>query len=134
PYERPPLSKAVLSGEKSVEDCSLFSEDYFVERDIDVRFGIGAAGIAREERHVVLSDGSSIPYHRLLIATGSEPRRLDVRGADKDGVFYLRTRTDAERLAAELRPGRRICIVGGGFIGLEAAAAAALHGCRVVVI
>jgi 3-phenylpropionate/trans-cinnamate dioxygenase ferredoxin reductase component len=90
--------------------------------------------IDRRSRTVHLADGERVGYARLLLATGREPRRLPLDGAVAERVLYLRDLTDADRLRQALRPGARIAIVGGGFIGLEVAASAALLGCRPVVI
>jgi 3-phenylpropionate/trans-cinnamate dioxygenase ferredoxin reductase subunit len=134
PYERPPLSKAVLAGEKAVGDCAIFRPGFFAERQIDLRLGVGAREIRAKRQEVVLTDGSVLRYYRLLLATGAEPVRLDVPGTEKRGVGYLRSAHDAEQLAARLGAGRRIVVAGGGFIGLEAAAGAALRGSHETVV
>lgn len=134
PYERPPLSKEFLAGTRAAGDSALYAEDFYAGERIDLRLESTAREIRRDRREVVLADGDVLPYERLLLATGAEPRRLDVPGGDRDGVFYLRDRADSEALAARLGPGKRIAIVGGGFIGLEVAANAIARGCRVTVI
>jgi 3-phenylpropionate/trans-cinnamate dioxygenase ferredoxin reductase subunit len=134
PYERPPLSKAVLLGEKTPADGTILPHDFFARQHVDFRGGAGVTAIDRASRIVVLGDGDVVPYHRVLIATGAEPRRLDIPGTELNGVFYLRSAADAERIAALLTPGRHIVIAGGGFIGLEAAAAAAQRGATVTVV
>ncbi|RVI68446.1 ferredoxin reductase [Sinorhizobium meliloti] len=134
PYERPPLSKAVLKGESEAEDAPLFPADFLAKNDIHVLKGVAAAAIDRPTRQLRLSDGGSIAYHRLLLATGAEPRNLIVPGADLPGSHTLRSADDAARIFPYLRPGAEIVIVGGGLIGLEAAASATVRGCKVTVV
>ncbi len=134
PYERPPLSKEILAGTKKAADCALFASDSFGRHDIDLRTQTTALEIRRERQEVVLSDGKTVAYERLLLATGAEPRRLDLPGDDLDGVHYLRDIADSWALEARLAPGTRLTIIGGGFIGLEVAANATSRGCAVTVI
>jgi 3-phenylpropionate/trans-cinnamate dioxygenase ferredoxin reductase subunit len=134
PYERPPLSKGLLTGEKTAEECLLFAASSYAERGIDFLAGRSVAAIDRGERSVLLSDGARIAYERLLLATGAEPRRLDVPGAALAGVFTLRTIPDSKSLRAHLAPGKRIVIIGGGFIGLEVASNAVALGAHVTVV
>ncbi|CAG4887559.1 NAD(P)/FAD-dependent oxidoreductase [Paraburkholderia saeva] len=134
PYDRPPLSKAVLLGQKTTAQCALFNDAFYRDNRIDLRVDAPVSSIDRAERKVVLGDGRSVSYHRLLIATGAEPRRLAVPGATLAGVHLLRAVPDALSIVDELTPGRRIAIVGAGFIGLEIAATAITRGCEVVVI
>ncbi len=134
PYDRPPLSKAVLLGERTTAQCAFYDDAFYSDQRIDLRVDAGVRQIDRGARKVVLRDGRSIDYQRLLIATGAEPRRLDVPGAQLDGVHLLRTASDANTLAAVLTPGRHIAIVGAGFIGLEVAASAVARGCDVTVV
>ncbi|WP_169708521.1 NAD(P)/FAD-dependent oxidoreductase [Trinickia terrae] len=134
PYDRPPLSKAVLAGQKTIGECALFAEGVFAQHAIDVQLDRRVVEIDRSAHRVVLDDGSTVSYRKLLIATGAEPRQLAVNGALKAGVMTLRTADDARSLAARLSPGQRLAIVGGGFIGLEVAASACGMGCDVTVI
>ncbi|MGF6776262.1 NAD(P)/FAD-dependent oxidoreductase [Paraburkholderia sp. GAS334] len=134
PYDRPPLSKAVLLGQKTTAQCALYDEAFYRDQRIDLRIDACVQHIDRAARQVVLKDGLAVQYHRLLIATGAEPRKLTVPGATLAGVHYLRTVADAALIADELQPGRKIAIVGAGFIGLEIAATAITRGCEVVVI
>jgi 3-phenylpropionate/trans-cinnamate dioxygenase ferredoxin reductase subunit len=134
PYDRPPLSKAVLLGERTTSQCALYDDGFYLDKRIDLRVDAGVQQIDRAARKVILRDGHGVDYHRLLIAMCAEPRRLDVPGATLDGVHMLRTADHANAIAAELSPGRRIAIIGAGFIGLEIAAAAIARGCEVVVI
>ena len=134
PYDRPPLSKAVLLNEKTIGECALYAESHFAQHAIDLRLARQAVTVDRAAREVHLDNGDAIRYSKLLLATGAEPRQLAVNGALKAGVMTLRAACDASRLAVRLSPGQRIAIVGGGFIGLEVAASARRAGCDVTVI
>jgi 3-phenylpropionate/trans-cinnamate dioxygenase ferredoxin reductase component len=134
PYDRPPLSKAVLLGEKTTAQCALYDEAFYRDQHIDLRVDAAVQQIDRAGRKVVLSGGHTVAYQRLLIATGAAPRVLTVPGATLNGVHVLRTAADALGVLEELSPGRKIAIVGAGFIGLEIAATAIARGCEVVVI
>jgi len=134
PYDRPPLSKAVLLGQKTTAQCALYDETFYSEQRIDLRVDASVQQIDRAARKVVLKDGHTVAYQRLLIATGAAPRRLSVPGSTLEGVHVLRTAADASSVVGELLPGRKIAIVGAGFIGLEIAAAAIARGCEVIVI
>ncbi len=134
PYERPPLSKGLLTGDKTLADCSLYSADTYAQRDIRIITGTPALAVRREAHEVVLGSGDLVPYDKLLFATGAEPHRLRVPGNGLDGIHVLRAAADALLLQASLVPGRRIAVVGGGFIGLEVAASAVARGCEVVVV
>jgi 3-phenylpropionate/trans-cinnamate dioxygenase ferredoxin reductase subunit len=134
PYERPPLSKGVLTGAKTMADCALFDAPALERQGIELRAGVHALAIDREGRAIALDDGSRLRYGRLLLATGAEPRRLPVPGVEPDRIRYLRSAADARGLGGVLAPGHRLAIVGGGFIGLEVAASAVARGCVVTVI
>jgi 3-phenylpropionate/trans-cinnamate dioxygenase ferredoxin reductase component len=134
PYDRPPLSKAVLLGEKSAAQCALYDDAFYRDNRIDLRVDTPATAIDRVERRVVLGEGRTVSYRRLLIATGAQPRGLPVPGATLAGVHVLRSVPDALSIVDELQPGQRIAVVGAGFIGLEVAASAIARGCEVVVI
>ena len=134
PYDRPPLSKAVLLGQKTTAQCALYDETFYSGQRIDLRVDAGVQEIDRAARKVVLNDGHTVAYQRLLIATGAAPRRLSVPGSTLEGVHVLRTAADASSVLSELLPGRKIAIVGAGFIGLEIAATAIARGCEVIVI
>lgn len=132
PYERPPLSKGYLTGDRSAADFTFAPTAALEAAGIELRAGCPVAAIDRDGRTVQLADGERIGYARLLLATGRAPRRLPRAGAER--ALYLRDLADADRLRQVLRPGARIAIVGGGFIGLEVAASAVALGCRPVVI
>jgi 3-phenylpropionate/trans-cinnamate dioxygenase ferredoxin reductase component len=132
PYERPPLSKAVLIGERDEPDW-VAEEATYADKDISLRLGTMATRIDRA-RKVVVASRTEYPYDKLLIATGSGSRRLDLPGADLEGLLTLRTVEESLGLRERFIEGARIVIVGAGWIGCEAAAAARLHGANVTVI
>src|SRR5829696_5371553 len=132
PYERPPLSKAVLLGDADEPDW-VKDADYYAANNIGLLSGT-VATVIDPERHVVLAGREEYPYDRLLLATGSTPRRLPVPGADLEGIVTLRTLDDSLALRKRFTDGARIVIVGAGWIGCEAAAAARKHGARVTVL
>ena len=134
PYQRPPLSKAWLKGEAGLDDLLLRPESFYVEQAIDLRLGVTATAIDAAARTVAFSDGTTDTYDVLVLATGSTARRLPVPGGDDPSLLELRTLKDAERLKAVLGPGRRLAVVGGGYVGLEAAASARALGADAVVI
>jgi 3-phenylpropionate/trans-cinnamate dioxygenase ferredoxin reductase subunit len=134
PYERPPLSKDQLLGTNPREDAFVHPTTWYAEHDIDLRIGVRAESIDRAESTITLAGGETIPYDRLLLTTGSSPRRLDVPGSDLDRVFYLRTIADADRLKPTLVAGAHVVVIGAGWIGLEVAAAARTHGADVHII
>lgn len=134
PYERPPLSKQLLAGEIPVEKTFLRPPDFYEKKGIDLRLGVHCDAIDRENRTVALSDGSTLEYDRLALCTGARLRRLTIPGAGLAGVHYIRAIADTENIRAEVREGARVVVVGGGYIGLEAAAALTKIGCRVKVI
>jgi NADPH-dependent 2,4-dienoyl-CoA reductase/sulfur reductase-like enzyme len=134
PYERPPLSKGYLLGKDSRDSIFVHDEGWEAEHDVDLRLGTTVTAIDRAARRVTLADGDTVSYDKLLIATGSSPRRIKVPGADLDGVLYLRNVGDSERLGTAFRAGGRIVIAGSGWIGLETAAAAREFGCEVTIV
>ncbi|WP_020655258.1 NAD(P)/FAD-dependent oxidoreductase [Massilia niastensis] len=134
PYHRPPLSKAFLKGEADQDSLLLRPASWYEEQDITVRSGRKVYAIERDARQVVLAEGSRVPYDYLILATGASARRLAVRGAQLDNILSLRDAGDAARLKAALQPGRRLAIVGGGYIGLEVAASARALGLDVTVL
>ena len=134
PYERPPLSKAYLTGEQTADDFTFAKTAALAAAGIEFRSGCVLKAIDRGHKTVRLEDGERIGYAKLLLATGRKPRRLPLDAGIAERVLYLRDLRDADRLRRELRPGARIAIVGGGFIGLEVAASAVALGCRPVVI
>ncbi|WP_033825019.1 NAD(P)/FAD-dependent oxidoreductase [Kitasatospora sp. MBT63] len=134
PYERPPLSKGYLQGGTEREKIFVHPAEWYAEHGVDLRLGTAATAIDPAARTVTLADGSRLGWSKLLLATGSAPRRIPVPGGDRPEVVYLRRVGDSDRLRAALRPGARIAIVGAGWIGLEAAAAARAAGAEVTVL
>jgi 3-phenylpropionate/trans-cinnamate dioxygenase ferredoxin reductase subunit len=132
PYERPPLSKAVMHAEEHPPVPRIGHTLRFDEWEIAHEIGQRAVAIDQGGRLLKLADGSVIPYAKLLIATGAKPRKLAMAGGD--ALLYLRTFADALVLRSHLEPGRRLAVIGGGFIGLEIAASARQRGCAVTVI
>jgi 3-phenylpropionate/trans-cinnamate dioxygenase ferredoxin reductase subunit len=134
PYQRPPLSKAYLLGEMEEERLYLRPESFYAEHGIDLRLGARAEAIDPVAR-TVTAGGETIPYDHLALATGSTPRRLPAAiGGALAGVYTVRTLADVDAMAPEFSEGRRVLIVGGGYIGLEAAAVAAKRGLRVTLV
>jgi 3-phenylpropionate/trans-cinnamate dioxygenase ferredoxin reductase component len=133
PYERPPLSKGYLAGDTPLDDVFVRPRDWYQEHDVDVLLGTTAREIDLAARTVTL-DAVRVEYDRLLVATGASARRLPFLDASGAPVAYLRTLDDSTRLRRELRPGVRVVIVGGGWIGLEVAASARAAGCEVTVV
>ena len=134
PYQRPPLSKKYLAGSLDRDRLLFRHAAHYAEHDVMLRLGYPVVSIDRLRRRVEIADGSAVEYDALLLATGSHPRLLPLPGAELAGVHYLRTVADVDRLRAELSPGRRAVIIGGGYIGLEVAATCREAGLDVVVL
>jgi 3-phenylpropionate/trans-cinnamate dioxygenase ferredoxin reductase subunit len=134
PYERPPLSKDYLLGKSEIDVAYVHDEGWYAEQKVDLRLGVRATAIDRGRREVVFGDGERVGYDKLLLTTGSVIRRVDTPGADLDGVHYLRRMGDSEQIKAQLSAGRRLVVIGAGWIGLEVAAAARTHGAEVTVV
>ncbi len=133
PYERPPLSKDLLTGEKLAQDCALWSQQAMSDLDI-TRHTARVVSIDPVARSITLANQHTLTYQRLLLATGGKVRTLTIPGGDLPEVMTLRGLDDAAALAKRLVAGHRLLVVGGGFIGLEVAASARKLGCRVDVI
>lgn len=134
PYQRPPLSKAWLKGETDLETLLLRPVEFYADQGIDLRTGVTATAIDRAAKTVTFADGAVETYDVLILAMGSTARRLNIPGADRPELLELRTTVHAERLKAALGWGKRLAVVGGGYVGLEAAASARALGAEVVVI
>jgi 3-phenylpropionate/trans-cinnamate dioxygenase ferredoxin reductase subunit len=134
PYERPPLSKDYLMGKAERDSIYVHPQDWYREHDVDLRLGAAVTGIDRERHEVTLADGSRVAYSRLLLATGSSPRRLPVPGASLPGVHYLRTAGDSDGIRQAFQSAERVVVIGAGWIGLETAAAARTAGAEVAVV
>ena len=133
PYERPPLSKGYLLGKDPRDSAFVHPADWYPEHDVDLRVGVTVA-MVDPAAHLVTFDGGTVGYDKLLLTTGASARRLDIPGAGLGNVRYLRTLPECEALKAAFTAGARVVIVGAGWIGLEAAAAAATAGSSVTVL
>ena len=134
PYERPPLSKEVLLGDAEEASTYLWPEGTLEGQDVELKLGARVARIDRGAKTLEFEGGETLPYDRLMIATGARVRRLDIPGSDLDGVHYLRDIHDTRAIRAGLSAGGRVLVVGGGWIGLEVAAAARKSGAEVTVV
>jgi 3-phenylpropionate/trans-cinnamate dioxygenase ferredoxin reductase subunit len=134
PYERPPLSKGVLLGKDQTDVAQLHDQQWYDDHNIELRLGKTVTAIDPKAHTVAVDDGSQVSYGKLLIATGSRVRRLDVPGGDLPGVHYLRTAEEAQALTDAYAAKPRVVVVGAGWIGLEAASAARERGCEVTVV
>jgi 3-phenylpropionate/trans-cinnamate dioxygenase ferredoxin reductase subunit len=134
PYERPPLSKRYLAGADTRADAQVHDGGYYADHDVELRLGTAAAGLDAEARRVRLASGEELAYDRLLIATGADPRRPPVGGANGERVHVLRSVADADALRAAIADGSRLAIVGAGWIGCEVAATARGLGADVTLI
>ena len=134
PYQRPPLSKAYLLGDMALDRLLLRPESFYAEHQIDLRLNTRVTGIDRTAQTITLND-EVMPYDHLVLATGSDPRRLPASiGGALDGVFVVRDLADVDAMAPHVVAGKRALIVGGGYIGLEAAAVAAKRGLEVTLV
>jgi 3-phenylpropionate/trans-cinnamate dioxygenase ferredoxin reductase subunit len=134
PYERPPLSKDYLRGEVGREKVYVHDESFYSEHDIELRLGTTAVELNASSKELTLGNGDRLSYDRLLLATGSEPRRLAIPGAELDGVLYLRSVHDSDALRERLDRGGAVVVVGAGWIGAEVAASARQRGLEVTII
>jgi 3-phenylpropionate/trans-cinnamate dioxygenase ferredoxin reductase component len=134
PYERPPLSKGYLLGKEEKAKIYVHEEQWYADNAVELLLGRTVTRLDRERHEVHLADGERLRYTKVLLATGATPRRLNVPGANLDGLLYLRRVPDSERLRDTIRGGGRIVVVGAGWIGLETAAAAREYGCEVTVV
>lgn len=134
PYERPPLSKTFLAGEVGLDRLYMRAPGFFAEHAIGLRLGETVEHIDRAAKRVRIAGGAAMSYDWLVIATGGRVRRMTAPGSDLPGVHYLRTIDDVTAYRDRLKPGLRLAIVGGGYIGLEVAAVAAKRGCTVTVL
>jgi 3-phenylpropionate/trans-cinnamate dioxygenase ferredoxin reductase subunit len=134
PYERPPLSKDYLRGEAERATIYVHEEGFYAANEIELRLGRTASELDPDTRELTLDDGERISYDRLLLATGAEPRRLDVPGSELDGVRYLRSVTNSDALRERFDAARSVVVVGGGWIGCEVAASARQLGLEVTIV
>lgn len=134
PYQRPPLSKQYLSGEIGLERVYLRPEKFYADKNISLHTGVTVSSINRDGKFVTTSTGETYSYGKLLIATGSRPRILNIPGSNLEGIHYLRTVADVDAIREAMKTAEKICIVGGGYIGLEVAAVACSAGKQVSVL
>ncbi len=134
PYQRPPLSKQYLSGEQAIERVYLRPQKFYDDKNIDVRTGVTVDQINRTAKTAHTTAGDTIGFDHLIIATGSRARKLSIEGSDLGGIHYLRTVADVDAIRGEMAPGKKLVIVGGGYIGLEVASVAVVAGLEVHVI
>ena len=133
PYDRPPLSKALLAGDKELHEITFRPSDWHDEQGIDLLLGDGASGLDVDRRKLMLQSGAELDYEHLVIATGSRARALP--GSEQyENIHTLRTLDDAVRLRGVLKPGKRLVVLGAGLIGQEVAATAMGHGAEVTLI
>lgn len=133
PYQRPPLSKAYLQGKLERERLFLKPESFYADSRVELILGVAAARIDRTKKLVTLTDGRIVHYEKLLLATGTRVRPILVPNANLKGIYYLRSIADVDALRDAFQPGKKLAIVGGGYIGLEVAAVAVKHGLDVTV-
>jgi 3-phenylpropionate/trans-cinnamate dioxygenase ferredoxin reductase subunit len=135
PYQRPPLSKKYVSGELALERLFIRPLSWYGEQGIDLRLGVRVASLSPINKELMLDDGKTLGFSKLLLATGSRPRRLPAEiGGNLANVFTIRNLADADAISPVLKPGARLLVIGGGYIGLEAAAVAAQKGLQVTIV
>jgi len=134
PYERPPLSKGFLAGRDSEESIRIVPDDFYGAHGIDLRLETEVTGISAAQKRIQLSTGEEVVFEKLILATGSRVRTLDVPGASLAEIFYLRSIDDARRIRARAETAKRVAVVGGGFIGMEVASVLAQKGIQVTMI
>jgi 3-phenylpropionate/trans-cinnamate dioxygenase ferredoxin reductase subunit len=135
PYQRPPLSKKYLMGEMAFDRLLYRSLDWYSDNNVEIIYPMWVEEIDRANKLVRTQDGSEISYGTLVISTGAEPRKLPENlGGTLNGVLTVRSKADADRLMEEIKPGRKLLVIGGGYIGLEAAAVARQLGLEVCLI
>jgi len=134
PYDRPPLSKEFLRGEKPREALFFDPEQYLRDHGIDLILGVAVKQLDLPNKTAILAKGEPMTFEKALIATGGQPVRLKLRGSDLPGVYYLRTLDDSAAIHAEASPGKRAVFIGAGFIGMEVAASLTQQGVQVTVI
>jgi 3-phenylpropionate/trans-cinnamate dioxygenase ferredoxin reductase component len=134
PYERPPLSKGALKGDEGYDSATVHPEQWYADNDIDLRLGRTVTRLDVSAHQVHVEGQDPLGYDKALLTTGSTVRKVDVPGADADGVHYLRTLEDSQRLKKRFEAKPRVVVVGAGWIGMEVAAAAREHGATVTIV
>lgn len=133
-YDRPPLSKYYLAGEMELPKLLIRPAEFYADNDIDLHTNTTVASIDAEAKQVVTATDEVFDYDKLVIATGSRARRLNLPGSDLEGIFYLRTLDDVDLIRQAMGSGKKLCVIGGGYVGLEVAAVASVAGLDVTVI
>ena len=133
-YDRPPLSKYYLAGEMELPKLLIRPEEFYADNDIDLHTNTRVVSIDADAKQVVTAADEVFDYNKLVIATGSRARRLNLPGSDLEGIFYLRTLDDVDLIRQAMGSGKRLCVIGGGYVGLEVAAVASVAGLEVTVI
>ena len=133
-YDRPPLSKYYLAGEMELPKLLIRPAEFYADNDIDLHTNTRVASIDAEAKQVVTATDEVFDYDKLVIATGSRARRLNLSGSDLEGIFYLRTLEDVDLIRQAMGSGKKLCVIGGGYVGLEVAAVASVAGLDVTVI
>jgi 3-phenylpropionate/trans-cinnamate dioxygenase ferredoxin reductase component len=134
PYDRPPLSKEFLRGQKSRDELFFDPERYFHDSRIDLALGTAVKNLNPSKKTVGLSNGETLAFEKVLIATGGRPVHLEIPGSNLPDVYYLRTLDDSAAIAAEAGQGKRAVVIGGGFVGMEVAASLTQRGVQVFII
>ncbi len=135
PYERPPLSKEYLARDKSFERIMIRPEQFWADKGIALRLGATVTGVDAAARALSLADGATLSFGKLIWATGGDPRRLSCPGSELAGIHYVRDKSDADQMMQELDAGaKNVVVIGGGYIGLEAAAVLTKFGCHVTLL
>ncbi len=134
PYHRPPLSKHYLAGDKSTDEILIRPAAAYEKLNVRLKLGVRAESIDRARRTVILANGEELRYDKLALALGSRPRRIPLPGSEREGVYYLRDLADVDRIRSHVGSSKRAVIIGGGYIGLEAAASLRSKGTAVTVL
>lgn len=134
PYQRPPLSKQYLSGEQAIDKVYLRQEKFYTDKDVTLKLNTRATAVDAGGHTVTLDNGETLSYDKLMISTGSRPRKLNIQSSDLAGIHYLRTIADVDQIRAEMSSGKKLVIVGGGYIGLEVASVGVAQGLEVHVL
>ncbi len=135
PYERPPLSKEYLAREKPFERIMIRPKQFWADKDVELKLGTSVTKVDPANHEATLSGGEVISYGKLIWAAGGDPRRISLPGSDLAGIHYVRDKADADRMMAELDAGaKEVVVIGGGYIGLEAAAVMIKLGCKVTLL
>ncbi len=135
PYERPPLSKEYLARDKPFERIMIRPKQFWADKDVELKLGTSVTKVDPAKHEATLSGGEVISYGKLIWAAGGDPRRISLPGSDLTGIHYVRDKADADRMMAELDAGaKEVVVIGGGYIGLEAAAVMTKLGCKVTLL